>query len=100
MGVEVTLTDESWNHIVQEHPEMAPHRDDLGETIRNPSVIYEHGTYRHYFNPVRSPQFGRMFLHAIAIANPNHFVVTAWLGTGVDDAPQEAQLVWFQLKAR
>lgn len=95
LGVEVTLTDERWDHILLYHPEMVPHRADLLETLERPGVIYEKGGHRFYFRRVIS-RFGRTNLHARVIPNPNHFVVTAWLMPELD-VPEEANLVWFAL---
>ena len=92
-GVEVTLTNERWRHIVSGHPEMAPHRADLAQTIQKPDVVYEKGQDRYYFRRVKSETFGSMFLHARVIPNPNHFVVTAWLMPRIQ-VPNGAVQLW------
>ena len=95
-GVAVTVTDERWEHIVQGHRERAPHRDDLAETIRAPNAVYEKDGDRYYFGRVQSRRYGRVYLHARAIASPNYFVVTAWL-TPSHRPPQGAVLRWLSL---
>jgi hypothetical protein len=93
MGVDVTLTEERWAHILSGHPEMVPHRADLGQTIEAPNVVYEKRKDRYYFRRVRSERFGSVYLHARAIPNPNHFVVTAWLMPRLQ-VPKGAVRIW------
>ena len=96
LGVAVTITDERWEHIVQRHPAMVPHRDDLAETIRNPNAVYEKDGDRYYFGRVVSKSYGQVFLQARAVARPNYFVVTAWL-MPAHRPPQGAKLIWLSL---
>ncbi|HKP74974.1 MAG TPA: hypothetical protein VJT67_05490 [Longimicrobiaceae bacterium] len=35
LGNSIYLTDERWEHIVEGHPEMAGHEDELRETLRH-----------------------------------------------------------------
>jgi hypothetical protein len=43
--MEVTLHDDTWHgKIVPNHPEMAPHLDDVEKTIESPTSIFESGT--------------------------------------------------------
>jgi hypothetical protein len=97
LGVEVTLTEERWAHIVGHHPEMVDHHDDLTETIAHPNVVYEKGEDRYYWGSVTSRYFGKTFLHARVMAKPNHFVVTAWLTPEVR-VPEGAQIIWFEIR--
>lgn len=92
-GVEVTLSEERWRHIVGGHPEMSPHRADLRQTIEQPEVVYEKRQDRYYFRGVTSDRFGNMFLHARVIPKPNYFVVTAWLMPRIQ-VPGGAMQVW------
>ena len=92
-GVDVTVSEERWRHIVNGHPEMSPHRGDLGQTIEHPEVVYERGQDRYYFRRVSSSRFGSMFLHARVIPKPNYFVVTAWLMPRIQ-VPKGAVRVW------
>lgn len=39
-GLEVVLTDESWEHIISRHPEMSGLKEFVLETIRQPDGIY------------------------------------------------------------
>jgi hypothetical protein len=92
-GVEVTITDERWLHIVDGHPEMAPHRADLERTISQPLIVYGKGTDRIYFARVTSSEFGETHLQARVMPKPNHFVVTAWLMRKVDP-PKGSVPIW------
>ncbi len=40
MGIPIRLTNERWNHIIEEHAEMAELRTEILETIRNPQRIF------------------------------------------------------------
>jgi hypothetical protein len=91
--IDVTVSEERWRHIVSSHPEMLPHRADLGQTIEQPKVVYERGLDRYYFREVMSERFGSMFLHARAIPKPNYFVVTAWLMPRIQ-MPRGAVQIW------
>ncbi len=92
-GVVVTLSEERWRHITNGHPEMLPHRADLGQTIQQPEVVYERAQDRYYFRRVSSSRFGNVFLHARVIPKPNYFVVTAWLMPRIQ-VPRGAVRVW------
>ena len=92
-GVDVTLSEERWIHIVSGHPEMSPHRMDVGQTIEKPEVVYERGQDRYYFRRVTSDRFGSMYLQARVTPKPNYFVVTAWLMPRVH-VPKGAMRVW------
>jgi len=94
-GVEVTLTEERWGHILERRLEMIPYRTDLERTITAPEVIYLKGTDRIYFRRVRSPQYGHMYLRATVVLNRNYFVVTAWLMNTAD--PKGAVQIWTNL---
>lgn len=48
-GVAVRLTDERWEHVVTQHPEMNGQRERLLETIANPDLIQE-GDYRYWLS--------------------------------------------------
>jgi hypothetical protein len=41
IGLEVVLTDECWQHIVSNHPEMRPFKELVLKTIQEPVGIYE-----------------------------------------------------------
>jgi hypothetical protein len=86
-GVEVLLTDERWFHILDGHPEMADHLNDLVETIQNPHVVYEKEGQRYYFLSVDSERFGRVFLQARVVKGKSHFIV-----------PEGATPIWFTLR--
>ena len=38
-GRKIYLSDERWNHLNQEHPEVAPYIEDIKETLKNPVKI-------------------------------------------------------------
>jgi hypothetical protein len=40
-GVPVRLTDERWKHISKNHPEVAPMRSEILETVGEPDLIQE-----------------------------------------------------------
>jgi len=40
-GVPIRLTDERWKHVSKNHPEVAPMRQEILETIAEPDVIQE-----------------------------------------------------------
>jgi len=92
-GVDVTLTEERWVHILGGHPEMDKHRVDLERTIEAPDVVYQEGHDRYYFRRVTSERFGTVYLHARVIPNPNYFVVTAWLMPRIQ-VPKGAVSIW------
>ena len=39
LGRRVELTEESWEHIIDNHPEMSDGRVDIGAAITSPSVV-------------------------------------------------------------
>ncbi len=40
-GVPIRLTDERWNHLVANHPEVAPMRQEILDTVAQPDIIQE-----------------------------------------------------------
>ena len=60
-GVDVTLSEERWRHIVNGYPEMSPHRADLRQTIEQPEVVYERAQDRYYFRRVVRADLGACF---------------------------------------
>jgi len=40
-GVPIRLTDERWKHISENHPEVAPMRQEILETIAEPELIQQ-----------------------------------------------------------
>ena len=47
-GITIRLPDERWMHIIDEHPELQKHKEEVLQTITKPDVIYE-GTDKELF---------------------------------------------------
>ena len=62
-GVPIRLTGERWSHILENHPEMSDHRDQVLETVERPDMIL---------------QGGRGELLAASIVVPEKYLVVAY----------------------
>ncbi len=40
-GVPIRLPEERWNHVLSEHPELAPYKANVLETIASPNRVLE-----------------------------------------------------------
>ncbi len=72
-GVPVRLTNERWNHIISQHPEMATMRDEVLETISRPHMIQsgDFGEYiaiRHY---AKTPLTSKYMIVAYRVSDPS-----------------------------
>jgi hypothetical protein len=74
-GDRIALTDERWQHILNEHPDMKDHQGELRETIRQPNFVFqdEDVAEKHYFYRL----FGGRYLLAVIIKTAASFIVTA-----------------------
>ena len=88
-GREIYLTEERWEHITNEHPELRVHLEDVLATLRqgrrrqqprDPQTY----VYRHSFDTLPPPFNGIIVAVAFRfewhnnMLRPNNFVVTAW----------------------
>jgi len=90
MGVPIRLTDERWNHITEEHCELAGMRVEILETISNPQRIFignneERMALREYSNG----------LYVVAIYRElenDGFIITAFLTRRIRSVERRLQL--------
>ncbi len=81
-GVPVRLTTERWDHIINQHPEMATMRDKVLETVGTPDMI-QSGDYgeilavRHY--PVTPLTSKHLIVAYRESAADDGFILTAYL---------------------
>ena len=82
-GVPIRLTDERWAHIVEHHPEVAPHHSRLLDTIREPNTVLRSGEYT--LCAVRQLTAEQ---HIVVIyrevSQTDGFVITSWLTTRIE----------------
>jgi hypothetical protein len=92
-GRRIRLTDERWRHIV-EHPEMAPMRERLEETIAAPESVVESlsdPAARLYYRFYQRTIVGGKYLCAVVRITPDDaLVVTAYL----TDRIKKGKIIW------
>ena len=86
-GEEIGLTDESWRHIRERHPEITEYEEIL-QSIQSPDLVQE-GEFGAYLAVRR---LDRHFLVVIyrEVANQDGFVITAYITERVG----RRQLIW------
>ena len=91
-GVLIRLTDERWSHIVEEHCELAGHRDDILEAIADPQRVFA-GTEGELL-AVR-PLDNRQALVVVyrETSDDDGFVITAFITTRISALDRRRQ-VW------
>ncbi len=81
-GRKIHLSNERWNHINQEHPEVAPYLEEIKETLKNPVKLshYEFDEkvryYYKYFKERISKE--RYLLVIVKYLNNHGFIITAY----------------------
>jgi hypothetical protein len=86
LGHEIYLTDERWQHIYDEHPEMHGYRDHVLETVRNGSRFQDSvrpQVYLYYREYQRLPDANTtivvvVYFSVTADGAENNFVLTAY----------------------
>jgi hypothetical protein len=88
-GVPIRLTDERWEHIVDEHPNLSTYYDEILAAVESPEYILRgHGKGRR----IAVVSVGRRFLHVPyrELGRTDGFIVTAYL----DDEVNENLILW------
>ena len=81
-GRKIHLSKERWNHINQEHPEVADYFEEIKETIINPNKIATYSYdkdiryYYKYFKNRQSP--AKYLLLIVKYLNEHGFIITAY----------------------
>lgn len=87
--VPIRLTEERWEHIVDEHPELSSYVDDILAAVADPEYILrgQGGTLIGVLNLGR-----RTFLHVIyrEVSKDDGFIITAFLKPSVN----KQTIVW------
>ena len=84
-GVPIRLTDERWKHVSKNHPEVAPMRQEILETIAEPDVIQEGDSgeliaIRMYERTPMTSKF--LIVPYREVSKEDGFVLTAYLTSG------------------
>lgn len=79
-GRKIHLSNERWAHINQEHPEIAPHLEDIKDALINPLKVvqyeYDKGIHYHYkYFKRRRPEY---LLIIVKYLNNHGFIITAY----------------------
>ena len=78
----IRLTDEQWEHITHDHPEISPYIEDMKEILINPTTItsfdYDEKIkyYYKYFKQRVSP--AKYLLTVVKYLNGDGFIITAY----------------------
>ena len=81
-GRKINLSKERWNHINQEHPEVADYFEEIKEMIINPNKITTYSYdrdiryYYKYFKDRKSP--AKYLLLIVKYLNEHGFIITAY----------------------
>jgi len=89
-GRPIYLTERQWQHIIERHPEMSQHEEDLKRTIRTGRRTQDSLVPNKYFYraPVSTLPGGNTHIEAVVVFRftmdesgatiPNNFIVTAY----------------------
>lgn len=83
-GVPIRMTDERWDHIVEEHPNLSAYYDDILDAVEAPEYILRgHGKG----GRVGVISLGKMLLHVPykEIGRTDGFIITAYLADDVNE---------------
>jgi hypothetical protein len=89
----IHLTDERWNYITSQHPEIKPYKDRLGEVASGTDLIKKSRSdkdvwlYYRFFTDIFG---GKYILVVVKREESRHFVVTAY----ITDYIKGGELVW------
>ncbi len=94
-GDVVELTDEGWNHIVKEHPEVGQYVERIAEVLSEPDYVKKSKRdefvwlyYRHY-----GDIFGGKFLLVAVKRGTRPFIITSYITDGI----KKGDTVWERL---
>ncbi len=79
-GVEITLTQERWDHIVSRHPEVKAYYPSFSEVIKSPDVII--GSRIRKETELYHKKYDEYFL-ILVVDKKKKFIVTAYLSSNV-----------------
>ncbi|MCL4861749.1 MAG: hypothetical protein KJZ93_20190 [Caldilineaceae bacterium] len=89
-SIPIRLTDERWDHIVDEHGELADQRDDVLETVQNPQrVLAGQGGE---LLAVREVLPGKLLVVVYREFIEDGFVITAFLTRRIRQLERRTQL--------
>ncbi|TAL29997.1 MAG: hypothetical protein EPN93_20475 [Spirochaetes bacterium] len=86
LGKEVVLTDERYDHIKKQHPELLPEYEfALAETVRDPDSVRK--SMRHvnarlftkYFDSIRDGKYAIVVIVTDSLPEPRDWIITAYL---------------------
>ncbi len=89
-GKFIRLTEERWNHIVEEHGELVEWHEDVMHTIAEPSYIFEGGAGE--FLAAREVITGKFLIVVYRESDEDGFVITAFLTRKVGRLLRRKQL--------
>ena len=80
-GRKIELTQERWQHIVKEHPELEELKDVIGEVLSNPDYVKRSKRDENVelFYKVETNLYGGKFLLVVIKVNARCFVLTAYI---------------------
>ena len=79
-GRKIHLARERWNHINNEHPEVAPYLDDIKDALVRPLKTFQHeydDKLHYYYKDFKQKQ-PRYLLIIVKYLNGNGFIITAY----------------------
>ncbi len=91
-GIQVELTDERWQHIVTEHPEVGRFKNRLSEILSKPDLVKcskrdkDVLLYYRYYSDI----FGGKYLLAVVKIHKRPFLLTYY----VTDRIKEGGVIW------
>ncbi|MBI4439913.1 hypothetical protein HY638_02985 [Candidatus Woesearchaeota archaeon] len=80
-GRKISLSQERWTHINQEHPEVAPHIEEIKETLENPIQIksYEFDEeVKYYYKHLKQKPLAGYLLVIVKYLNGEGFIITSY----------------------
>jgi hypothetical protein len=89
--VPIRLTDERWAHIIEEHPEIAPFRDQIAVALSSPERVLQ-GNFNELF-AVRMIELQKALVVVYReVSTDDGFVITAFLTRRLRSLARRIQL--------
>ena len=79
-GRTIHLSNERWKHVNQEHPEVAPHVQDIKDALVHPTKIvpYEEDDKVNYYYRYFKQRQSKYMLVIVKYLNSHGFIITAY----------------------
>jgi len=92
-GIEIELTEERWNHITKEHPEIKTHYEKIGDVLSAPDQVKlskrDENVFL-YYRFYHDIQSGKYLLIVVKKDQERSFVLTGY----ITDAIRKGDTIW------